>query len=84
VARESRRNFFKNEEFNLPSSTDLIIGLLFGSIGMGYFMYGKNTSKVVFRYTGVALMVYPYFIENTIAVLAVGVALMFLPKLIDR
>jgi hypothetical protein len=69
---------------NLPSSANLIMGLLFGSIGLGYFMYGKNTSNVAFRYSGVALMVYPYFIENTLAVLAVGAGLMFLPKIIDR
>jgi len=67
----------------LIDSTTLVLGLVFGSIGLGYFMYGKNTSNVVFRYTGVALMVYPYFIENTVAVLGVGVALMFVPKFVD-
>ncbi len=49
---------------------------------MGYFIYGKKQSNMVVRYVGVALMVYPYFISNTIVLVAVGVCLLILPKLI--
>lgn len=59
------------------------MGLLFGSIGMGYFIYGKNKASAVFRYTGIALMVYPYFIENTLAILIVGAGLMIIPRFVD-
>lgn len=64
------------------NTANLLWALLFGSIGMGYFIYGKKQSNMVVRYVGVALMVYPYFISNTIVLVAVGVCLLILPKLI--
>jgi len=67
----------------LPNSINLMLGLIFGSIGVGYFIYGKNTANVVCRYTGIALIGYPYFIENTWAILMVGVGLMMLPRFVD-
>ena len=39
----------------------LVWGLVFGSIGLFNFLYGKKVGNLVIRYTGVALMVYPYF-----------------------
>ena len=59
---------------------NLLWCILFGSIGMGYFIYGKKQANAVVRYTGVGLMVYPYFIGNTLALVLVGVILLFLPK----
>jgi len=49
------------------------LGLLFGSIGMGFFVYGKKQGS------GLALMVYPYFIENTVIVVVVGILLTVIP-----
>lgn len=61
----------------------LVFGLIFGSIGLGYFIYGKKQSNNVVRFSGLVLMVYPYFIDNKYAILAVGLILMALPKLLD-
>lgn len=61
----------------------LVLGLIFGSIGLAYFIYGKKRDNVVARYSGLALMVYPYFIDNKYYVLGVGIALMALPKFIE-
>jgi hypothetical protein len=61
-------------------SATLLWGLLFGSVGIGYFMYGKRQSNAVIRYVGLALMVYPYFVADTLLLVLVGVALMFVPK----
>jgi hypothetical protein len=58
----------------------LLWGLLFGSIGIFYFRYGKKSRNPVMRYTGVALLLFPYIVENTIALIAVGLGLMLLPK----
>ncbi|MFT7560187.1 MAG: hypothetical protein ACI93R_002105 [Flavobacteriales bacterium] len=58
----------------------MIWGLFFGSIGLAYFVYGRKQSHLVAKYTGITLMVYPYFITNTIALVIVGVILLFLPK----
>jgi hypothetical protein len=63
-------------------SATILWSLLFGSIGLGYFMYGKKQSNPVARYSGVALMIYPYFISNTIVLVVVGVVLLLLPKLV--
>lgn len=59
-----------------------MLGLIFGSIGLGYFMYGRKRANPTVRYVGLALMIYPYFIENVYANLAVGLVLMVLPKFI--
>jgi hypothetical protein len=61
----------------------LLWSLLFGSIGFGYFIYGKRQSNSVIRYSGIALMVYPYFMSNTIAIVVVGVILLFLFRFVS-
>ena len=60
----------------------LLWGLLFGSIGIFYFRYGKKSGNKVMRYTGVALLLFPYVFQSTITLLAVGVVLMLVPKFI--
>jgi len=60
--------------------TTLLWSVLFGSIGFGYFIYGKKQSHAVARYTGVALMIFPYFLQNTTALVIVGFMLLLLPK----
>jgi len=57
----------------------LLWGLLFSSIGLGFFIYGKKQSAVVPLLTGVALMVFPYFVANVYLLVAIGVALIALP-----
>jgi len=64
-------------------SANLLWGLLFGSIGLGYFIYGRRQKNALVRYSGVALMVFPYFVEGHWATLAVGLMLMFAPKLLE-
>ena len=63
-------------------TVSLLWGLLFSSIGFGYFIYGKKQSNSVVRYVGITLMVYPYFISNSAVVMFIGIALMFIPKFI--
>ena len=57
----------------------LLWGLLFGSIGLGFFIYGRRQRAVVPLVCGLVLMVFPYFISNTILLVSVGVALVALP-----
>jgi hypothetical protein len=61
-------------------TTPLLLSLLFGSIGFGYFIYGRRQSNGVVRYTGLALMVYPYFFPNVTMLILVGIALMLVPR----
>jgi len=63
-------------------TASLLWSLLFSSIGFGYFIYGKKQSNAVVRYVGIALMVYPYFVHNSIVIVLIGFSLMFIPKFI--
>jgi hypothetical protein len=53
--------------------------LLFGSVGLGFFVYGKKQKVVVPLVCGLVLMVFPYFISNTILLVAIGLALIAFP-----
>ena len=57
----------------------LLWGVIFGSIGLGFFLYGKKQGAVVPLAVGLALMVYPYFVTNTLLIVGIGVALTAVP-----
>jgi hypothetical protein len=57
----------------------LLWSLLFSSVGLGFFLYGKKQQAVVPLFSGLALMIYPYFVSSTILLVAIGVALIALP-----
>ena len=61
---------------NLPI---LLWGLLFSSIGLGFFLYGKKQRAVVPLVCGLVLMIYPYFIPNVFAVVVIGIVLTAVP-----
>ncbi len=54
-------------------------GLLFGSSGLGFFVYGKKQKAVVPMVCGLALMIFPYLISNTIVLVAIGAMLIAVP-----
>jgi hypothetical protein len=60
-------------------TSTLLWGLLFGSVGLGFFVYGKRQKTVVPLLTGLALMIFPYFVSNTILLVTLGVALIAIP-----
>jgi len=60
-------------------SQSIIWGLIFGSIGLGYFVYGKKQRSVVPLVCGLGLMVFPYFVSNTVVLVIVGLLLSAIP-----
>lgn len=54
------------------SAANLIAGLVFGSIGFVAFIYGKRLSLWRPMFLGLALMIFPYFIEATLPLYAIG------------
>jgi hypothetical protein len=68
----------KTGEAALSAST-LFWGILFGAIGLGFFVYGKKQQAVVPLVCGLALMVFPYFISGTGLLIAIGAALTAIP-----
>jgi hypothetical protein len=61
------------------NTSSLLWGLLFGSIGVGFFVYGKRQRAVVPLICGVALIIFPYFVANSILLVAIGAALVAVP-----
>jgi hypothetical protein len=57
----------------------LLWSLLLSSIGLGFFIYGKKQKVVVPLFCGLGLMIFPYFVSNTILLVAIGAALSVLP-----
>ena len=41
---------------------NLLLIVLFSAIGFGYFIYGKRQQEGVPLFSGLLLMIYPYFI----------------------
>jgi hypothetical protein len=66
------------------SESRLLWGLLFSSIGVGFFVYGKRQRSAVPLMCGIALCIYPYFISNVIALVAIGIALSCIPYFFRR
>jgi len=61
------------------NTSSLLWGLLFGSIGLGFLIYGRKQRAVVPLICGLGLMVFPYFVSNTILLVAVGAVLIAIP-----
>lgn len=64
------------------NTTTLIWGMLFGIFGLAFFVYGKKQAAVMPLVCGLALMIFPYFVTNIYALVAVGLILIALPFII--
>ena len=67
----------------MPSGTTLLIGMIAGVFGVAYFVYGKRQAKLAPLIAGVALCVYPYFIESVLWLCVVGAVLLAAPFVVD-
>ena len=63
-------------------AAQLLWGLLFSSIGFGYFLYGKKQHAPVPLVCGLVMMAYPYFISNAYLLVAIGVVVGAVPYFI--
>ena len=61
---------------------ELVLGLVFGSIGVGYFIYGRRQGTFMPFVSGLALMAFPYFVEGALATVLVGLVIASLPFVI--
>ena len=59
-------------ELNIPY---LVLSLIFSSVGLGYFLFGKRQQEFLFLFAGLALMVYPYIVSGTWTMTAIGLVL---------
>lgn len=60
----------------------LVVSFLFGSVGLGMFLYGKKMGRYVPLAAGLLLMIVPYFIPNWVVNCVVCAALAAAPYFI--
>ncbi len=63
----------------MENPSTLFWGILFGTIGIGLFTYGKKQKAIVPLCVGVALFIMPYCITNIIFLIITGVILLIVP-----
>ena len=60
----------------------LMAGVFTGALGAAYFVYGKKQGKIVPFVAGIALSIYPYFFEDILWLVIIGLGLAVLPFVI--
>jgi hypothetical protein len=63
----------------MMTAATLIWGTIFGSIGLGYFFYGKKQRKIVPFICGIFLMAFTFFVTDTLLIVLIGAVLMAIP-----
>jgi hypothetical protein len=63
-------------------TTQLFFSMTFSAVGLGYFVYGRRQRIPVPLLCGLGLMLFPYFVENVILLLGIGLVLSILPLVI--
>ncbi len=56
-------------------------GLVLGSIGLGYLMYGRRQRAIMPTLCGIGLMIFPWFVSGTWALVLIGAVLLVVPFL---
>ena len=64
------------------SEAILLWSVLFGGIGIGFFSYGRKQKAIVPLLTGLALLVFPYFMPSVTVLAIVGIVLVSIPYFI--
>ncbi len=62
----------------------LLWGIIFGAIGAGYFVYGRNQANLIMLVLGILLCVYPFFVSSPIWTLFIGLALTLAPLVLNK
>lgn len=67
----------------MDSTAYLLLTVLFSSIGMGYFIYGKRQGKASALIGGIGLMLYSFFVSSILLLTAIGILFMALPYFLE-
>lgn len=57
----------------------LLWGLVFGSVGFGFFVYGKKQQAIIPLLCGIILMAVPYCVSNLVVLVGLGIVFMLAP-----
>ncbi len=69
--------------WTMPSASTLFVGILAGTIGLSYFIYGKRQERIGFIAAGVGLCVYPYLVNGLALQILIGLGLAAIPFFTD-
>lgn len=83
IRRDPARTRRWEEGSIMDSTSSLLWGILFGSIGFGYFIYGKKQQRGMPMLSGIALMVFPYVVSNSVVMVLIGALLIALPFFVN-
>ena len=53
----------------------ILLSMLIGTVGFGFFLYGKKQRRIPQAAGGIVMMVYPYFVPDLLLMGAVAVVL---------
>jgi hypothetical protein len=59
----------------MPDPSTLFVIIVFSAVGLAAFRRGKRESNMICLLLGIALMVYPYFVEGLALNALIGAAL---------
>ena len=59
----------------MPDPSTLFVIIVFSAVGLAAFRRGKREGKVICLLLGIALMVYPYFVQGLALNALIGAAL---------
>ena len=59
----------------MPDPSTLFVIIVFSAVGLAAFRRGKRESNIICLLLGVALMVYPYFVQGLALNAIIGAAL---------
>ena len=68
----------------MVSPAMLMWAILFGSIGFGYLVYGRQQRHAVAFVTGCLLIIMPYLVSSTMLIVVLGMLLMALPYIVNK
>ena len=65
------RRWPEHEGFDLSAGT-LIAGFLVSTVGLGFFLYGKRSTRLPQLVAGLGMMIAPYFTHGATLTLSIG------------
>lgn len=63
---------------------DLLLSLIFSSVGGVYFFIGRREREPLYLIVGALLIVYPYFVTQTALIIGIGIVLIAVPPARNR
>ena len=63
----------------MNDTLSFVVYVLYGAVGLGYFVYGKRQKMLVPLFCGLGLMGFPYFVSDATMLVVIGCVLLGLP-----